>query len=325
MVEITYREAIVAALREEMQRDENVILMGEDIGESGGPFKTTDGLFTEFGGDRVRDTPISENAFVGAALGMAVTGLRPVVELMFADFMAVCYDQIGNSIAKHRFMCGGELKLPLVIRAMGGGGIRFGAQHTQTGEGWLLPFPGLVVLVPSSPTDAYDMLKYAVRSDNPVLVLEHKGLMNVKGDVEVGRDSAPLRIDPKIKREGSDVSVVASLAMVPRALEAADRLAQEGIELEVIDLSRLRPMDTTIAAQSVRKTNRLVVVEENHRPGGWGGEVSSAVLTEAFDFFDAPPELVSLPDWPMPYSPDLEDSAIPSVEKIIDAVRTTLA
>lgn len=325
MVEITYREAIVAALREEMARDETVIMMGEDIGESGGPFKTTEGLFEEFGGDRVRDTPISENAFVGAALGMAVTGLRPVVELMFADFMGVCYDQIGNGIAKHRFMCGGDLRLPLVIRAMGGGGIRFGAQHTQTGEGWLLPFPGLVVVVPSSPADAYGMLKYAIRSDNPVLVLEHKGLMNVKGEVELEQDNVPARIQPEIKREGRDVSVVATLAMVPRALKAAEKLAQEGIELEVIDLRQLRPMNTALAAESVRKTNRLVIVEENHRPGGWGGEVASAVLSDAFDFFDAPPEMVTLPDWPMPYSPGLEDSAMPSVEKIIDAVRATLA
>lgn len=324
MPEMTYREAIVAALRHEMKRDDRVILMGEDIGESGGPFKTTDGLFAEFGGQRVRDTPISENAFVGAAMGMAVTGLRPVIELMFADFMGVCYDQIGNSIAKHRFMCGGDITVPLVIRAMGGGGVRFGAQHSQTCEGWLLPFPGLVVVVPSTPADAYEMLRYAINSENPVMVLEHKGLMNTKGDVDTSRKDAPTVIQPKVRREGRDVTVVASLAMMNQALDAAERLSAEGVEAEVIDLRRLRPLDTSLIADSVRKTNHLVIVEENHRPGGWGGEVATAVLQDAFDYFDAPPEIVALPDWPMPYSPALEDAARPSVDRIVAAIEKSL-
>jgi len=320
MTEMTYRDAIVLAQREALARDSRVIIMGEDIGPSGSPFKTTDGLFEEFGPDRVRDTPISENAFVGAALGMAVTGGRPIVELMFADFMGVCFDQIVNSIAKHRFMCGGRVEVPLVIRAMGGGGVRFGAQHSQTGESWVYQHPGLKVFCPATAADAYELLTYAINDVDPVVVLEHKALMQTKGDVPAAAAPATSLPGPQVLRPGTDVTIVASLAMVRRSLQAADALAERGIEAEVINLRALRPLDTRPIIDSVRRTGALVTVEEAHPVGGWSGDVIAAVASEAFDFIDRPPVRITLPDWPMPYSPELEDAAIPSAERIVDAV-----
>lgn len=324
-MEITYREAIVAAQREALENDDRVMVMGEDIGVAGGPFKTTEGLFEEFGGARVRDTPICEEAFVGAALGMAVTGRRPIVELMFADFMGVCFDQIVNGIAKHRFMCGGKVMVPLVIRTMGGGGTRFGAQHSQTGETWISQFPGLKVVCAADPSDAYNMLRWAVREDNPVIVLEHKSLFTRTQDVDM---DAPISADiltPVVLRQGSDVTIVATLAMVERALAAAESLAEKGINIEVINLRSLRPLNMGPILESIRKTNRLLCVEENHSTGGWGGEVATRTTSEAFDYLDAPPERLTLPDWPMPYSPELEDAAMPSANKIVDAVVSMLA
>jgi pyruvate/2-oxoglutarate/acetoin dehydrogenase E1 component len=320
MQEITYREATVAALQEEMRRDPAVLIMGEDIGPSGGPFKTTQGLFEEFGGSRVRDTPIAETGFVGAALGLAITGYRPVVEIMFADFLGVCFDQIVNSIAKHRFMSGGKVKAPLVIRAIGGAGLRFGAQHSQTGESWFLSVPGLTIVCPCSPGEAYGMLRAAIRADNPVLVLEHKALLAQKGPVDLGGPLAPLT-GPKVLRTGSDITVVASLAMVGRSLEAAELLAKDGIEAEVIDIRSLRPMEVGPIADSVRKTNRIVVVEEQTQVGGWGAEVAAQVTETAFDWLDAPPGRVTLPDYPVPYSPPLEDAVIPSPARIAAAAK----
>jgi pyruvate dehydrogenase E1 component beta subunit len=317
-MQITYRDAIVAAQREALVNNDRVMVMGEDIGAAGGPFKTTDGLFEEFGGGRVKDTPISEEAFVGAAMGMAVTGYRPIVELMFADFMGVCFDQIVNGIAKHRFMCGGKVEVPLVIRAMGGAGTRFGAQHSQTGETWVSQFPGLKVLCSADPYDAYHMLRWAVRDNNPVIVLEHKSLFMRKQKVDL---SAPIDediINPLRLREGSDITIVATLAMVERAVEAADALAEKGIEAEVINLRCLRPLNMEPILASVRKTNRLLCVEENHSTGGWAGDVVAKTTAEAFDYLDAPPERLTLPDWPMPYSPALEDAAMPSVGTIVD-------
>jgi len=319
MMSATYREAIVRAQREALAADPRVILMGEDIGAAGGPFKTTEGLFDEFGPSRVRDTPISETAFVGAAMGMALTGYRPVIELMFADFMGVCFDQIVNSIAKHRFMCGGKVAVPVTIRAMGGGGVRFGAQHSQTGETWVWQFPGLKVFCPSSPADAYLMLRQAIDDPNPVVVLEHKALMAVKGELEAEPDRWPAQ-HPQVVRPGRDVTLVASMAMVRRALAAADVLAAQGVEAEVIDLRVLRPMIADPIIESVVRTGSLVVVEENHESGGWGAEVITRALTSAFDYIDSPPVRVTLPDWPMPYSPPLEDAALPSVQRIVDAV-----
>lgn len=315
----TYREAIVRAQREALAADPRVILMGEDIGAAGGPFKTTEGLFEEFGGLRVRDTPISETAFVGAAMGMALTGYRPVIELMFADFMGVCFDQIVNGIAKHRFMCGGKVSVPVTIRAMGGGGVRFGAQHSQTGENWVYQFPGLKVFCPASPADAYLLLRQAIFDPDPVIVLEHKALMAVKGDT--GDDEArwPAQ-EPQIVRPGRDVTLVASLAMTRRALAAADALAAQGVEAEVIDLRVLRPLIADPIIKSVTRTGALVVVEENHESGGWGAEVVARAMVGAFDYIDKPPVRVTLPDWPMPFSSALEDAAVPSVQKIVDAV-----
>jgi pyruvate/2-oxoglutarate/acetoin dehydrogenase E1 component len=322
MPEITYREAIVAALQEEMRRDPRTLIMGEDIGPSGGPFKTCLGLYEEFGAARVRDTPIAETGFVGAAFGLALTGYRPIVEIMFADFLGVCFDQIANGIAKHRLMSGGKMPVPLVIRAIGGAGLRFGAQHSQTAESWMLSVPGLKILAASSPAEAYGMLKAAVRDDNPVLLLEHKALLASKGEVPLGSDASARLGGPRILRQGSDATIVATLAMVGRALAAAELLAEDGIVAEVIDLRVLRPMDTSIIVESVRKTNVLVTVEEQAKLGGWGAEVVAQVVADAFDFLDAPPARLALPDYPLPYSPPLEDAAIPSAEAIAAAVRS---
>ena len=321
-MQITYREAIVAAQREALAGDPQVILMGEDIGAAGGPFKTTQELCAEFGPGRVRDTPISETAFVGAALGMAVTGYRPIIELMFADFMGVCFDQIVNSIAKHRFMCSGKLEVPLVIRAIGGGGARFGAQHSQTGETWVRQFPGLKVYCPATASDAYHLLRQAIADPDPVILLEHKALMSVKGDVDFACRDPDLTPGPRIVRSGQHVTIVSSLAMLRRCIAATDVLSRTGIEAEVIDIRALCPFDTSPIVDSVRKTGFLVAVEENHELGGWGSDVIARAITEAFDWFDRPPVRVTLPDWPMPYSPTLEDAALPSVEQIVAAVQT---
>ena len=321
-IQITYRDAIVAAQREALAGDPRVIVMGEDVGAAGGPFKTTQELYEEFGPRRVRDTPISETAFVGAALGMAVTGYRPIVELMFADFMGVCFDQIVNSIAKHRFMCGGKLEVPLVIRTIGGGGARFGAQHSQTGETWVRQFPGLKVYCPATASDAYHLLRQAIDDPDPVILLEHKALMSTQGEVDFARRDADLKPGPRVVRSGQHVTIVSSLAMLRRCIEATDVLSRSGIEAEVIDIRALRPFDARPILDSVKKTGFLVTVEENHELGGWGGDVISRAITDVFDWFDRPPVRVTLPDWPMPYSPTLEDVALPSVEQIVAAVLT---
>lgn len=318
-VQLTYREAIVSAQRDAMHRDDRVILMGEDIGVAGGPFKTTDGLQAQFGPLRVRDTPISEQAFVGAAMGMALTGYRPIVEMMFSDFIGVCYDQVVNEIAKHRFMQGGQLELPLVIRAIGGGGARFGAQHSQTAEAWLLSAPGLKVWSAATPNDVYHMILAAVADPNPVVIFEHKALLTRTGMVDLYDDEIPPVQGPKLIRQGRDLTIVGSLGMVERILAADDRLHDLGISADVFDIRVLRPASLAQIVNSVRKTNRLLIVEENHRCGGWGGDVVAVVTEEAFDYLDAPPARLTLPDWPMPYSPELEDAAIPSLKRIIEA------
>lgn len=321
VVEMTYREAIIAAQRAELSADDRVVLMGEDIGAAGGSFKLTEGLQAQFGASRVRDTPISEQAFVGAAMGMALTGYRPIVELMFADFMGVCFDQIVNGIAKHRFMQGGTLELPLAIRAVGGAGARFGAQHSQTGESWLLPVPGLKVFAASSPNEAYHLIRAAVRDPNPVVVLEHKFLFTRRGPVQVFDGTVPPVEGPKQLRSGDDITIVASLAMVERIQSAAQDLERLGISAELFDLRVIRPLQMTSIVDSVTRTHRLLVVEENHSLGGWGGELIATVVAEAFDHLDAPPERLTLPDWPMPYSPKLEDAALPSVADIVAKAR----
>lgn len=321
MTIITYREAIVRAQREGLEKYPEAIVMGEDVGAPGGPFKTTDGLYDRFGADRVRDTPICENAFVGAALGFAVTGGRPIVEIMFADFMGVCFDQIVNGIAKHRFMCGGKVEVPLVIRAMGGGGVRFGAQHSQSGENWVYQHPGLKVYCPATAADAYELLTAAIEDVDPVIVLEHKALMATKGEVPDAVASSEIYIGPIVAREGSDVTIVASLAMVKRSLDAASALAEEGISAEVINLRVLRPLVMRPITESLTKTGKLITVEESHPVGGWSGDVIAQAITGAFDYMEKPPVSITLPDWPMPYSPGLEDAALPSVDRIVAAAR----
>jgi acetoin:2,6-dichlorophenolindophenol oxidoreductase subunit beta len=322
---ITYREAISRAMRDEMRLDPRVIILGEDIGESEGPMKTAVGLYGEFGGERVRDTPISEEAFVGAALGLALTGYRPIVEIMFADFLGVCIDPIVSSIAKHRFMSGGRMAAPLVIRAIGGGGLRFGPQHSQTCESWLLNIPGLRILVPSSPAEAYGMIRSAVRCDDPVLILEHKALLGTQGPVVSGEDGLVDLNQPAVLRSGEMVTIVASLAMVPRALKAAEGLAKQGVSAEIIDIRVLRPLAGTRIVDSVKKTSRLLTVEEQPVHGGWGSSVIAEVVAEAFDYLDAPPMRLGLPDSPLPYSPSLEDAAMPTADAIAGAARALVA
>jgi pyruvate dehydrogenase E1 component beta subunit len=318
---VTYREAISRAMGDEMRVDPRILILGEDIGESEGPMKTTMGLHQEFGAARVRDTPIAEQAFVGAALGLAVTGYRPIVEIMFADFLGVCFDQIVNGIAKHRFMSGGRMQVPLVIRAIGGGGLRFGPQHSATCESWMLNIPGLRIVVPSTAQEAYGMIRAAVRDPDPVLILEHKALLGTKGLVTFGEAGIRNLDFPMVMREGESVTIVASLAMVPRALEAAERLAALGISAEIIDIRVLRPFSGAAIVASVRKTSRLLTVEEQGVHGGWGSSVVAAVVEQAFDYLDAPPLRLGLPDSLVPYSPSLEDDSIPSVEKIVQCAR----
>ena len=321
---LTFREAIIAGIADAMREDERVILLGEDIAEAGGVFKTTEGLVDEFGEGRVRDTPISETAFVGAALGLATTGYRPIVEIMFADFLAVCLDQIVNSIAKHKFMSGGRVNAPLVIRTACGGGVQFGAQHSQTAESWLLPFPGLKIALPSSPAEAYGMIRAAVRDDNPVVVFEHKAMLGAKGPVNIGDDGIVDLNGPTVLREGTDLTLVASLAMVPKAVSAADELSQDGISAEVIDVRVLRPFEPSVIIRSVNKTGRLVVVEEQHRLGGWGAEVVASVTEDALAGLKAAPKRVTLPDHPLPFAASLEQASIPDIAKIKDAAQSVL-
>jgi pyruvate dehydrogenase E1 component beta subunit len=318
---VTYREAISRAMGDEMRLDPRILILGEDIGESEGPMKTTMGLYQEFGAARVRDTPIAEQAFVGAALGLALTGYRPIVEIMFADFLGVCFDQIVNGIAKHRFMSGGRMQVSLVIRAIGGAGLRFGPQHSATCESWMLNIPGLRIVAPSTAQEAYGMIRAAVRDPDPVLILEHKALLGTKGLVTFGEDGVRNLDSPMVIREGESVTIVASLAMVPRALEAAERLAALGVSAEIIDIRVLRPFSGAAIVASVRKTSRLLTVEEQGVHGGWGSSVVAAVVEQAFDYLDAPPLRLGLPDSLVPYSPSLEDDSIPSVEKIVEFAR----
>jgi pyruvate dehydrogenase E1 component beta subunit len=318
-VELTYREAINAALHEEMTEDDAVVLLGEDVSADGGVFKTNHGLVEKFGPARVRNTPICENGFMGVALGMSVMGLRPVVEIMFADFMPTAGDAIVNQLPKYRFMSGGQFSVPVTVRAISGALGRFGTQHSATGESWYMGLPGLRVVTASSPGAAYELLRCAIRDDNPVIFHEHKALYGRKGPVR--RDAiAPLG-RAAILRGGVDVTIVATLLMVERALAAADELAAEGISAEVIDLRWIRPLDLPTIRGSVAKTGRLVVAEEQVHAGGWGATLISE-LTMAGQAWRALPQAVSLPaDLPIPYSPPLEDEIVPSAARIAAAVR----
>ena len=324
MAELTYRAAVAAGIAQEMDRDPTVVLIGEDVGAAGGVFKLTEGLFDRFGPDRVRDTPISEQAIVGAAMGAAMTGLRPIAELMFSDFFAVAWDMVANQIAKTRYMTDGQVSVPLVLRTANGAGLRFGAQHSQSVENWLMAIPGLKVVAPSTPADVVGLMASAVRDPDPVIVCEHKALFATKGEVPDGEHVVPLGTAATV-REGTDCTIVAIAAMVPRAAEAADRLAtDDGISAEVIDLRSLVPLDAQAILASVAKTSRLFTVEENPRLCGWGAEIVSLVADEGFYSLDAPLVRITTPHVPLPSAAALEDAALPTVDRIVDTVRRRL-
>jgi pyruvate dehydrogenase E1 component beta subunit len=319
--ELTYRAAIARGIAQEMRRDPSVVLVGEDVGAAGGVFKLTEGLFAEFGPKRVRDTPISEQAIVGAAMGAAMTGLRPIAELMFSDFFAVTWDMVINQIAKTRYMTDGQVSLPLVLRTANGAGLRFGAQHSQSIENWAMAIPGLKIVAPSTPADMVGLMAAAIRDDDPVIMCEHKALFAEKGEVPDGELIDTLGT-ARIVRPGSDVTIVALAAMVPKAVAAADRLAAEhGMDAEVIDLRSLVPLDTATILASVAKTSRLFTVEENPRLCGWGAEIASIVADEGFYSLDAPIVRITTPHIPLPSAAALEDLAVPSVERIVETVR----
>jgi len=320
MAQLSYREAVSAAIAQEMRRDESVVFLGEDIAAAGGVFKTTEGLLDEFGPLRVRDTPISEQAILGAAAGAAMTGLRPIAEIMFSDFFAVCWDIVVNQIAKTRFMSNGQCSFPLVIRSANGGGARFGAQHSQSVENWAMAVPGLKVVAPSNAADVKGLLAASIRDPDPVLFFEQKSMYGLKSEVPEGEHVVPLG-HAAIARAGSDVTIVALAAMVPRALSAAETLQSEhNISAEVVDVRSLVPLDTTTIFSSVSKTGRLLTVEENPRLCGWGAEVSSLVAEELFWDLDSPIVRVTTPHIPLPSADALEDAVMPSAARIVENV-----
>jgi acetoin:2,6-dichlorophenolindophenol oxidoreductase subunit beta len=320
----TYRESVAAGIAQEMRRDPTVVCIGEDIGAAGGVFKTTVGLFEEFGPKRVWDTPISEQAIVGAAMGAAMTGIRPVAEVMFSDFLACCWDYLANEIPKARYMTGGQVTVPLVIRTANGGGLGFGAQHSQAVENWAFTIPGLKVVAPATPSDVVGLMAAAVRSDDPVVFFEHKGLFASKGEpappdhfVELG--------NARVARSGSDVTVVALASTVPLAMAAAEQLATDGVSVEVVDLRCLVPLDAATVLASVERTNRLLIVEENPYQGGWGATVVAIVADEGYEMLDAPIRRVAAECVPLPFADALEDQVIPTVDKVVTAVQRLTA
>ena len=324
MAELTYREAVAAAIAQEMTRDESVVFLGEDVAAAGGVFKSTVGLLEKFGPERVRDTPISEQAILGAAMGAAMTGLRPIAEIMFADFFAVCWDIIANEIAKTRYMTNGQITLPLVVRTANGGGSSFGAQHSQSVENWAMAVPGLKVVAPSNSADVYGLLAAAIRDPDPVIFFEHKSLYATKGEVPDGEHIDSLGT-ARILREGSDLTIVALAAMVPKAMEAAERLeAEDGVTATVIDVRSLVPLDTQTILGAVSKTGRLVTVEENPRLCGWGAEIASIVADECFHDLDGPIVRITTPHIPLPSADNLEDETLPNVERIVETIRARI-
>jgi pyruvate/2-oxoglutarate/acetoin dehydrogenase E1 component len=320
MAELSYRDAVAAGIAQEMERDERVVFLGEDIGAAGGVFKSTVGLLERFGPRRVRDTPISELAILGAAMGAAMTGLRPIAEIMFSDFLAGCWDYVANEIAKTRYMTNGQFTMPLVIRTANGAGSRFGAQHSQSVENWAMAVPGIKVVAPSSPADVKGLLAAAIRDPDPVLFFEHKSLYAVKGEVPDGEHVEELG-RAKVLRRGDDVTIAALAAMVPRALEAAETLAaQHRISATVIDLRTLVPLDTRTLLAETSRTGRLFTVEENPRLCGWGAEISSIVTEECFFDLDQPVVRICTPHIPLPAADALEDAVVPSARRIVEEV-----
>jgi pyruvate dehydrogenase E1 component beta subunit len=318
---ITYREALREALKEEMQRDSTVFLLGEDIGKYwGGAFKVTEGLAEEFGDERVRDTPISESAIIGTAVGAAITGMRPVAEIMFGDLTALAMDQIANQAAKIRYMFGGQAKCPLVIRTPFGAGVNIASHHSQSLDAWFMHAAGLFVAVPSTPYDAKGLLKTAIRGNNPVFFCEHKLLYPVEGDVPEEEYTIPFGM-ADVKREGADVTIVATLYMVLKALNSAKQLEKEGVDAEIVDPRTLAPLDKQAIIKSVKKTGRLVIVSEDCKTAGVSAEIAAVVAEEAIDYLDAPIKRVAEPDTPIPFSPPLEQYVIPDEKAIIKAVK----
>ena len=323
MAEKTYAQAINEAIREEMRRDPKVFLMGEDVGVFGGAFKVTVGILDEFGPERVRDTPIAELGIIGLATGAALTGTRPIAELLYIDFATMAMDQIVQQAAKLRYMFGGKARVPLVIRTQQGSGRGNAAQHSQSLEAWFFHIPGLYVAQPATPADAKGMLKTAVRNDNPVMFIEHKLLYPVKGEVPDGEYLTPLG-KGDIKRPGKDVTVVATSRMVHFALQAAEALAKDGIECEVVDPRWLVPLDSDMIIESVKKTHKCVVVHEAVERGGIGGEIATQIMEKAFGYLDAPVKRVTAPNAPIPFNEKLEASMIPSPERIAAGIRSVL-
>ena len=323
VVELSYREAITAALADELERDPTVVLMGEDVATAGGVFKTTEGLSERFGVERIRNTPICENGFIGVALGMAVTGLRPIVEIMFSDFLPTAGDALVNELPKFRFMSGAQCTVPVTVRSIGGATGRFGTQHSATGESWYIGLPGLKVATAATPASAYGVLRAAVQDDDPVLFFEHKGLYARKGPVTLGADGVLPLGKAGILREGCDVTVVSTLLMANRALAAAESVAEDGVQTEVVELRWLRPIDWDTIVESVSKTRHLLVVEEQVHAGGWGATVISELTRRGVPM--ARPQALSLPeDVLISYCPPLEDALIPSVDAITAQIRSVL-
>jgi pyruvate dehydrogenase E1 component beta subunit len=323
MARLTMREAISQALWEEMERDPKVFIMGEEVGVWGGSYAVTKGFYDHFGGERVRDTPISESAIIGAAIGAALTGLRPVAELMTINFAFVAMDHIVNEAAKLHYMFNGQFVLPMVIRTVGGGGRQLGATHSQTPDAIFAHFPGLKVVAPGTPADAKGLLKAAIRGNNPVLFIEHATLYQVRGEVPDGDYIVPIG-KSEVKRVGRDVTIVTYSKMLETSMKAADELAKEGIEVEIVDLRSLRPLDTGPVIESFKKTNRAVVVEEGWPTFGIGAEISARIYEQAFDYVDAPVKRVAQKEVPLPYNRTLEQLALPQVQDVIDAVKEVL-
>jgi pyruvate/2-oxoglutarate/acetoin dehydrogenase E1 component len=321
MRKVTYRDALHEALREEMRRDQSVFLLGEDIGRFwGGAFKVTDGLAEEFGDERVRDTPISESAIIGTAVGAAITGMRPVAEIMFGDLTALAMDQIANQAAKIHYMFGGQAKCPLVIRTPFGAGVNIASHHSQSLEAWFMHVPGLFVAVPSNPYDAKGLLKTAIRGNNPVFFCEHKLLYPIEGEVPEEDYTIPFGV-AEVKKEGSDATIVATSYMVHKALKAAEMLEKEGLNVEVVDPRTLTPLDKQTIIRSIRKTGRLVIVSEDCKTAGVSAEIAAVVAEKAIDYLDAPIKRLTEPDTPIPFSPPLEQYVIPNEKTIIKAVK----
>lgn len=323
MASLTLRQAITAALREEMQRDENVFIMGEEVGAWGGTYAVTKGFYDHFGEKRVRDTPIAEAAIVGAGIGAAMAGLRPISELMTVNFAFSAMDHIVNEAAKMRYMFGGQMKVPLVIRTVGGGGRQLGATHSQTPDAVFAHFPGLKVVSPGTPYDAKGLLKAAIRSDDPVFFIEHATMYQVRGEVPQEEYLVPIG-KSKIQRPGRDATIVTYSKGLDWSLKAASQLAKEGIEVEVVDLRTLRPLDMEPVIASVQRTNRAVVVEEGWRSYGVGAEVAARIQEEAFDYLDAPVLRIAQKEVPLPYNRALEQSALPQVADVVRAVKEVL-